>query len=109
MKGIGANWIVNVAVYMQLTSRSAGGKIAALWIPITTFVSLGLEHCVANMFLVPLGIFSGAEVAWESFVVDNLVPCILGNALGATVFCSFLPYYTDWYPSLRNKVKRPAG
>ena len=31
------------------------GKMAALWIPITAFVALGLEHCVANMFLVPLG------------------------------------------------------
>jgi formate/nitrite transporter len=97
-KAVGANWLVNVAVFMQLTSRSAGGKLATLWLPITTFVALGLEHCVANMFLVPLGIFSGADVQWSQFIFDNLVPCVLGNCVGAVMFMSVLPAYTDWYP-----------
>ena len=49
VKGVCANWLVNVAITMALTARSAGGKIAAIWIPITTFVTLGFEHSVANM------------------------------------------------------------
>lgn len=96
-KGVAANWLVNVAVYMALTSRSAGGKIAALWIPITTFVALGMEHSVANMFLIPLGIFGGnTAVTWPQFF-EALVPVVLGNAVGATFFVSFMPWYTDWY------------
>jgi formate/nitrite transporter len=51
LKGVAANWLVNVAVFMSLSSRSSIGKLAALWIPITTFVTLGFEHSVANMFL----------------------------------------------------------
>jgi len=32
-----------------------------VWMPITAFVALGLEHSVANMFTLPLGMLSGAE------------------------------------------------
>ena len=47
VRGIGANWLVNVAIFMALSSRSAIGKLASLWVPITTFVALGGEHwCV---------------------------------------------------------------
>jgi len=105
VKGIGANWLVNVAIYMQLTSRSAGGKIAALWLPITTFVALGLEHAVANMFLIPFGMLVGATelhgVGVYDLLAGNMLPCVLGNFVGATVFMSFLPWYTDWYPNVR--------
>jgi len=58
------------------------------------------------MFLVPLGIFNGAEVTWEAFFMNNLMPCCAGNLVGAVFFTSFLPYYTDWYPSLRNKANK---
>eukprot|EP00039_Didymoeca_costata_P021706 m.345243 g.345243 ORF g.345243 m.345243 type:complete len:368 (+) comp25978_c0_seq1:279-1382(+) len=98
MKGIGANWLVNVAVYMALSSRSAGGKMVSLWLPITTFVALGLEHCVANAFLIPLGMFSGADVSiYDMF--SNLIPVAGGNFVGAVLFVSVGGWFTDWYPA----------
>ena len=54
-KGIGANWLVNLAYYQAALSPTAPGKIAALWLPIATFITLGLEHSVANMFILPMG------------------------------------------------------
>eukprot|EP00656_Telonema_subtile_P056849 TRINITY_DN9203_c0_g1_i1.p2 TRINITY_DN9203_c0_g1~~TRINITY_DN9203_c0_g1_i1.p2 ORF type:complete len:129 (+),score=24.76 TRINITY_DN9203_c0_g1_i1:478-864(+) len=106
VKAIGANWLVNLAVFMQLSSRSAGGKIVALWLPITTFVTLGLEHSVANMFLIPLGMFNGADVSCSQFLLDNLAPCVVGNFIGATVFMGYLPWYTDWYSNAKPGAKQ---
>ena len=56
VKAIGANWLVNLAVYQAATAITSPGKIVLLWLPISLFVSCGLEHSVANMYLLPLGI-----------------------------------------------------
>jgi formate/nitrite transporter len=87
-KGVGANYLVNVAVFMAACAKTPGGKMAALWLPIMSFVALGLEHSVANMFIVPVGIFCGADVAFADFVSSNLLPVALGNLVGALVFAS---------------------
>ena len=47
---------------MANAASSAPGKAVAVWFPISAFVALGLEHSVANMFMVPLGIALGAKV-----------------------------------------------
>lgn len=113
VKAVGANWLVSVAAYMSLTARSAGGKLAGLWLPVTTFVALDLEHSVANMFLIPYGMMAGATelhgVGLYDLLVGNLAPCVLGNLVGAAVFVSFLPWYTDWYPNVRNKARNYNG
>jgi len=61
-RGILCNWLVSAAVYMANAASSAPGKAVAVWFPISAFVALGLEHSVANMFMVPLGIALGAKV-----------------------------------------------
>ena len=61
------------------------GKMVAIWFPISAFVTLGLEHSVANMFIIPLGIFSGAAVSWKTFFMSNLLPVTLGNIIGGAV------------------------
>lgn len=87
-KGIGANYLVNVAVYMAACAKTPGGKMVSLWMPIMSFVALGLEHSVANMFIVPVGIFCGADVTIADFILSNLVPVTLGNLLGGLIFAS---------------------
>jgi formate/nitrite transporter FocA (FNT family) len=32
------------------------GKMVAIFFPISAFVMLGLEHSIANLFVIPLGI-----------------------------------------------------
>lgn len=49
-----ANWLVCLAVFMATSSREIVSKIVAIWWPITTFVALGLDHVIANMFLIPM-------------------------------------------------------
>ena len=85
-KAIGANWLVNLGVFSATTSNTTPGKMAALWMPITAFVALGLEHSVANMFFLPLGMLCGAEITIADMCVNNLVPVLLGNMVGAAIF-----------------------
>ena len=51
-----------MAVWMASMAKDLPGKIVAIWFPISAFVALGLEHSVANMFIVPLGMMNGARL-----------------------------------------------
>ena len=57
------------------------GKILAILWPIAGFVALGLEHSVANMYLIPQGWFAGAEMRPLSALV-GLAVVTFGNILG---------------------------
>jgi formate/nitrite transporter len=85
VRGILCNWLVCMAVYLASFAKDVMGKMVAIWFLISSFVALGLEHSVANMFIIPLGIFSGAAVSWKSFFMTNLVPVTLGNIVGGAV------------------------
>ena len=70
---------------MASFAKDLPGKMVAIWFPISAFIALGLEHSVANMFIIPLGIFSGAAVSWKAFLMANLLPVTLGNIVGGAV------------------------
>ena len=93
LKGIGANWLVCLAVWLGMCSRGAAGKILGLWFPVMCFVAIGYEHSIANMFFIPLGMMQGAEVGWGEFIGRNLIPATLGNVAGGAVFVGGLYWY----------------
>ncbi|GLC33508.1 hypothetical protein PLESTB_000082700 [Pleodorina starrii] len=84
-RSILCNWLVCCAVWAASAATSLPGRILALWPPITAFVAIGLEHSVANMFVIPLGILLGANVTWGQFVFNNLLPVTLGNTIAGVV------------------------
>ena len=99
IRGIGCNWLVCLAVWMALAARQTIGKIFAIFFPIMAFVAIGFEHCVANMYFIPTGIFlktwagilapEGIDAAilnWGSFAVRNLIPVTIGNVIGGGLF-----------------------
>ena len=99
VSGIGCNWLVCLAVWMALAARQIISKIFAIFFPIMAFVAIGFEHCVANMYFIPVGIFlknwaevGSASVAgvdgltWVNFVWKNLLPVTIGNIIGGAVF-----------------------
>jgi formate/nitrite transporter FocA (FNT family) len=55
---------------------------AAVWFPISAFVALGLDHSIANMFILPLGMLRGAEITISQMFLKNLIPVTLGNIVG---------------------------
>lgn len=54
---IGCNWLVSMACFFAYMAREYVSKVVAIWWPIFAFVALGLDHVVANMFLVPMSIW----------------------------------------------------
>jgi len=53
---------------------------AIIW-PISAFVLLGLEHSIANMYLIPQGLFAGATITLSAFAY-NLLFVTIGNIIG---------------------------
>jgi len=84
-RGVCCNWLVCLGVYMGTQAKDLGGRMVGIWYPISTFVAIGFEHSVANMFLMPLGMFAGAALSWKTMFYSNLLPVILGNALAGAV------------------------
>ncbi len=97
VKGIGANWLVCLGMFMGYSAKDITGKCIGIWIPVMLFVTLGYEHSIANMFFIPAAIYSGAEIAWGAFITGNLLPATLGNILGGMIFvgCVYWYLYTD--------------
>jgi formate/nitrite transporter len=85
-KGVLCNWMVTLGVVMAMTSQSTMGKIAAMWLPITTFFAQGFEHSVVNMFALPAGMMLGAHVSIADWWLWNQIPVTVGNILGGAIF-----------------------
>jgi formate transporter len=98
ISGIGANWLVCLAVWLCYSADDFTGKVLGIWFPIMAFVAIGFQHVVANMFVIPAAIFAGYFSWWEYFV--NFVAVFLGNAVGGAIFVGGF-YYMAY---LREKV-----
>ena len=94
VKGILCNWLVCLGVVMAVTSGSTVGKILVAWLPIVTFVALGFEHSVVNMFVIPTGMLLGAKVSLSQWWMWNQIPVTLGNIVGGFFFTGLGLYFT---------------
>jgi formate transporter len=100
-RGMLCNVLVVLAIWLCFSARSTTDKIFAIVFPITAFVASGFEHCVANMYFVPLGIILKGQqsiveaagvmagsapdlsnLGWSSFLLHNLIPVTIGNVIG---------------------------
>lgn len=96
-KAVICNILVCLAVWLALAGRSVTDKILAIVFPISAFVATGLEHSVANMYFIPLGILlqsdlavTGAEpLSWIA-LWNNLLPVSLGNLFGGGVMVALV-------------------
>ncbi|QOJ23442.1 MAG: formate/nitrite transporter family protein [Gammaproteobacteria bacterium] len=93
------NWMVTLGAVMAFTSTSAIGKIAAMWLPIMTFFGLGYEHAIVNMFVIPAGIWLGADITIADWWLWNGLPVIAGNLFGGMLFTGFMLYWSYGKPA----------
>ena len=91
LRGVLCNMLVCLAIWLSFAARDVAGRILAIVFPVTAFVALGLEHSVANMFLLPLGRLLGADIPLDAMLI-NLLPATLGNLLGGTVLVALVYY-----------------
>ena len=96
--GILCNALVCLAVWLAMAARTVTDKILAVVFPIAAFVAAGFEHCVANMYFIPIGLLiktdpaflarvgggpdAYAALTWHGFLLRNLLPVTLGNVIG---------------------------
>ncbi|TEB08764.1 formate/nitrite transporter family protein [Pelotomaculum propionicicum] len=113
--GIGCNFLVNLAILLGITAKEFIGKFFGIWFPIMAFVSIGFEHCVANMYFLPAGLMvyqsfpkiadkvastaaDGTVTYWSPLLhkfggltwgdvwLWNIIPATIGNIIGGMVF-----------------------
>ena len=92
IRGVLCNWFVCLAVWIAFGAQDTAGKFVAALLPISAFVAMGFEHCVANMFFIPLGMMlnGGAFPALTAAAfAKNLFFVSIGNAIGGAVFVAF--------------------
>lgn len=108
MRGLLCNALVCLASWMVYAARSVTDKILVVLFPISGFVAMGFEHCVANMYIIPMGIIAAgdpANVAASGYGVaeldllsftgfaGNIVPVTLGNIVGGAGFVALVYYF----------------
>ncbi len=88
-RGLLCNVLVCLAVWLSLAARTVTGKAVAITLPVAAFVALGLEHSIANMYLIPAGQLAGGGLDLAAFF-GNLLPVTLGNVVGGGVLVALV-------------------
>jgi formate/nitrite transporter len=94
VRGIICNILVCFAVMLGIVSQSVPGKVLTCWWPIMTFVALGMEHIVVNMFFILTGFTLGSPISGTEMVLWNFLPVTIGNLIGGGLFVGCLFYAT---------------
>jgi formate/nitrite transporter len=115
--GILCNALVCVAIWMLYSARTNIDRIMTAIPPVAIFAAAGFEHCIANIYFIPMGLFikAGAPdsfwkaigktaadfpgLTWSNFLA-NLFPVTIGNIIGG----SLLVAAVYWFVYLRNKT-----
>lgn len=95
-KGIMCNFLVCLAVWIAYASKTVADKMLGILLPIAAFVACGFEHCVANMFFLPMGILLASlgiapagidpsTITWAG-ALWNWSATVPGNIVGGALF-----------------------
>jgi formate/nitrite transporter len=112
-RGVLANALVCLAVWLATGGRTVFDKIAAIVFPVSAFVAAGFEHSIANMFFIPMGLvlrgndevveaahLPARQLATLDFggLVTNLASSTLGNVVGGSVLVGLVYWYVYLRP-----------
>jgi len=120
MLGIMCNALVCLTVWMCYGARTTVDRIVTIVPPITAFVAAGFEHCIANIYFIPMGLLikAGApdsfwqligktaadfpQLTWSNFLIGNLLPVTIGNIIGGSVMVAAV----YWFVYLRGHTSK---
>lgn len=111
-RGLFCNALVCLASWMVYAARTVTDKVMIIIFPISAFVAMGFEHCIANMFMIPLALVAAADPAIVSAsslsseaiqslnvssMMNNIIPVTLGNIIGGAVMVAMAYYIVYLY------------
>jgi len=114
--GILCNALVCLAVWMLFSARTNIDRIFTAIPPVAIFAAAGFEHCIANIYFIPMGLFikAGApdsfwkvigktaadfpELTWSNFLA-NMFPVTIGNIIGGSLMVGAV----YWFVYLRKR------
>ena len=80
------NILVCLAIWMSLSTKDVLGRMLCIVGPIAAFVTIGMEHSIANMALFSFAVFGGV-VPPSPAMAANLALVTFGNVCGALLLC----------------------
>lgn len=118
-RGVLCNTLVCLGIWLCYSGRSNLDKMLALLWPISCLIACGFEHCVVNMWLIPMAlvlkgnssVVAAAEKVtggkldisnltfFKGFLIDNMIPVVLGNLFGGVVLIAGVYWYIYLRPS----------
>lgn len=105
LKGIAGNFFVCLAVYLQIMVKPLHVKFLMIFLPIFTFVAMGFTHVVADMFLVPAGIFNDCGYGFGHYFWKIMLSGAIGNIIGGSFFGVVIPWFLHLYV-IENDMKK---
>lgn len=115
-RGIMCNILVCLAVWVSFACRSIVDRFVTVIFPIMAFVACGFEHCIANMYFLPMALLVKSTGAVEytgtanidaitmGGIAFNISAATVGNIIGGCVFVGLI----FWYTYAKNKKIQPA-
>lgn len=103
LRGVGCNFFVALAFFLSIGAVEFVSKVYCIWIPVWAFVIAGYQHCIANYFLIPIGMFYGTNFGVGKFIYQSIIPVTIGNLIGGIVLAS-IPF---WYLYGREEQAAP--
>jgi nitrite transporter NirC len=100
LRGILCNWLVCLAVWISLRTKSETAKLIMIFWCLFAFIGSGFEHSIANQSLLSMAMFlpHGAEISLAGFI-HNQIFVTLGNLVGGSAFVGLVYWLAT--PSLR--------
>ncbi|QRD81510.1 Formate/nitrite transporter-domain-containing protein [Aspergillus flavus] len=86
LRGVGCNWLVGLAIFLSISCKD--------------------KHCIANFFLVPIGMFYGTNFGVGKFIYQSVIPVTLGDIVGGAVLDGVFIWFLYGHRIMK---KRPGG
>lgn len=99
-RAILCNILIAGGVYVAYAAKDVAGKVLLSVLVVAVFALMGVEHCIANMFVLGMGKVLGAEISFAG-IGWNLFIATIGNIIGG--FFIVIPYYYNFIHSYKNK------
>lgn len=92
IRAILCNVLVCLAVWCSFRVKSESAKLIMIWWCLLAFIVIGLEHSIANMTTLTVGILLPNSAIELSGYFYNILIVSIGNIIGGVAFVAY-PYY----------------